>query len=585
MHRFIHQLKSRSLASELGLIFGTIFLFMTVAGANIRNLGRDLAGTARDALWEASVPPSDVMSFATTIWSIRADLSKLARQDGNISGEIEAIGRLEADGQTHWNTMLDLKPYLTPLVLAEVEKVDALLTAFRNATHQAVDAARENDWVAVRKVNETIADEATGALSAHIMALLAVMRQRIETVNESMVSTSDNILSHITIISALVMLGLTVGGILIHLRVTRPVWLVNKALTRLADNQFGQSLPGAGAVREFWCMAISFRTLEERAEAALKRHEEQTRQSEHDISQFVSAVECFARSLAAGDLTRDMTGEYAPQFQLVVNDLNSAIRSLAASLDIMVGASRQTANAADDIDAQALDNTGRAHEQLGTLNRLQKAVDEFRASIDHTVQTAGELAQTAGQTTHRAEFGAELAGNALAAMSEIEAASKEIAGVAGLINNIAAQTNLLALNATIEAARAGEHGRGFAVVAEEVRRLSGQVAEASRTVRNIVDNTLSCVDRGSSTVDQTATALKDINANVRDVAASIAVIAATARLQAANIQDINQAFLSLTDIAKANVVGADTNAAASVGLKDTAKRIAETVATFKLRAG
>ncbi len=45
------------------------------------------------------------------------------------------------------------------------------------------------------------------------------------------------------------------------------------------------------------------------------------------------------------------------------------------------------------------------------------------------------------------------------AIGRIESASKEIASIIGVIDEIAFQTNLLALNAGVEAARAGEAGK------------------------------------------------------------------------------------------------------------------------------
>ena len=68
-------------------------------------------------------------------------------------------------------------------------------------------------------------------------------------------------------------------------------------------------------------------------------------------------------------------------------------------------------------------------------------------------------------------------------MAEIDDASKKIADIIGVIDEIAFQTNLLALNAAVEAARAGELGRGFAVVASEVRNLAGRSATAARRSR------------------------------------------------------------------------------------------------------
>jgi hemoglobin-like flavoprotein len=63
-----------------------------------------------------------------------------------------------------------------------------------------------------------------------------------------------------------------------------------------------------------------------------------------------------------------------------------------------------------------------------------------------------------------------------------------VGNVAEKINSVASQTNLLALNATIEAARAGDAGRGFAVVASEVKALSGQTAEATKEIKDVVAN-------------------------------------------------------------------------------------------------
>lgn len=67
--------------------------------------------------------------------------------------------------------------------------------------------------------------------------------------------------------------------------------------------------------------------------------------------------------------------------------------------------------------------------------------------------------------------------------------SKEVEGVAAIVNDISSNIKLLALNASIEAARAGDYGKGFAVVASEIQRLSSQTGQAlddvSRKIKNV----------------------------------------------------------------------------------------------------
>lgn len=74
------------------------------------------------------------------------------------------------------------------------------------------------------------------------------------------------------------------------------------------------------------------------------------------------------------------------------------------------------------------------------------------------------------------------------AMESLSRSSAQIGKIVGSITEISTQTNVLALNAAIEAARAGVHGKGFSVIADEVRQLSTQTNESSKTITRIVQS-------------------------------------------------------------------------------------------------
>ncbi|KQN64555.1 chemotaxis protein [Erwinia sp. E602] len=124
------------------------------------------------------------------------------------------------------------------------------------------------------------------------------------------------------------------------------------------------------------------------------------------------------------------------------------------------------------------------------------------------------------------------------------------------INDINRETTFLALNALIEAARAGEAGRGFAVVANQVKHVSGVIADITTSLNKELAGALSeltalgdsmiarlrdhqgqrCVDLALNTIDIIDRNLYERSCDVRWWATDAAVVACVSAADAAACQ-------------------------------------------------
>jgi methyl-accepting chemotaxis protein len=203
--------------------------------------------------------------------------------------------------------------------------------------------------------------------------------------------------------------------------------------------------------------------------------------------------------------------------------------------------------------------------------------------VKQNADNARQANQLANQAREVAEKGGEMARTAVATMDEINIASKRIADIISVIDEIAFQTNLLALNAAVEAARVGEQGRGFAVVASEVRNLAGRSATAAKEIKSLVQDSVAKVQTGSTLVNQSGSQLTEIVTSVKKVADIISEISAAAQEQSEGIEQVNRAVMQMDQITQQNAALVEEASAASQTMYQQAVDLQNVVSQFNLQ--
>ncbi|MCX5998734.1 MAG: methyl-accepting chemotaxis protein [Chloroflexi bacterium] len=272
------------------------------------------------------------------------------------------------------------------------------------------------------------------------------------------------------------------------------------------------------------------------------------------LAQLVSTI----NSVATGDLTKRIQGDYCGDFDNLKSSTNAMIdnltqliagvkskaENLAASSSQLSQAAGQSGSAVQQISESSAQMAKAAQDQsaslqqvataMGTMsdtvNQVGKASEQQSRMVEQASAVVNQVSSAVTQITGNAQTAADGAAkssqltrqgdemtrktsdavsgikNSIAVMSttvnEMNERATQLGKIVATIHDIAAQTNLLALNAAIEAARAGEHGRGFAVVADEVRKLAERTAVATKETADLIGDMQKSVKRAVDAVDE-----------------------------------------------------------------------------------
>ncbi len=288
----------------------------------------------------------------------------------------------------------------------------------------------------------------------------------------------------------------------------------------------------------------------------------------------------------------DHMGETTQSLRAEANRLEEVSAETQQGVDVM----RQASAAISEGAAQQAKDTESASESIevmgglitqtnGEAQQLGKQADEMRGA-------SGEAGTAIDALKGVSDRVSEVVQDVEQMMTQTNESAGQIREASDLISGIADQTSLLSHNASIAAARAGAAGRGFAVVAEEIRKLADQSDEASRRIRETIENLLSdfagvvrsmqqmreVIDQQNSHIRSTETTVKDVVDGLGRTAQGIGtILGEMERLEAAR-GDVDGVIASLAAVAKENARGIE-------GSQETVRQVADGFATVTEAAG
>lgn len=287
-------------------------------------------------------------------------------------------------------------------------------------------------------------------------------------------------------------------------------------------------------------------------------------------------------AIAAGDLTRSISAVGRSETDLLLQALHtmqdgliSVVRGVREKAENVAVGSSQIAQGNNDLAI-------RTERQASALALAASSMKQLRLTVQQNSDNAVQADNLVGTVASVAHRGADAVARVVDAMHNINANSKLIADIIGVIDGIAFQTNILALNASVEAARAGEHGRGFSVVADEVRNLAQRSATASKEISNLINASVQDVEQGALQVDAARQTMEEMSSSVQSLRTLMREVAELSAAQSSGLSQVVGAVVEMDNTTQQNAALVEQSAAAAESLKLQAEQLVEAVAFFYL---
>jgi methyl-accepting chemotaxis protein-2 (aspartate sensor receptor) len=291
-----------------------------------------------------------------------------------------------------------------------------------------------------------------------------------------------------------------------------------------------------------------------------------------------------AQQLGNGNLTVRLESHRSDD----IGELMRAVDGITQGVANVIWQVRQgtttVATVSAEIAAGNLDLSARTENQASSLEETAASIEQLTSTVKQNADNAAQANKLAVSASEIAVKGGTEVSQVVETMSSINASSRKIVDIIGVIDGIAFQTNILALNAAVEAARAGEQGRGFAVVAAEVRSLAQRSAAAAKEIKTLISASVDQVENGSKLVAHAGKTIDEVVASVKRVTHIMGEITHASREQSLGIEQVNQAIAQMDQVTQQNAAMVEQASAAATSLKNQSEELSGTVGVFTLKA-
>jgi methyl-accepting chemotaxis protein len=299
-----------------------------------------------------------------------------------------------------------------------------------------------------------------------------------------------------------------------------------------------------------------------------------------EAMRFLGEISDALASLARGDLTVRITGQYTERNAEVAASFNEALEELGRTMRLVTQSSAEMLETSAALRESSETLSDGASSQAASLEEVAASLQELTSMTQTSASHAREARRSADEARNTAADGVQGMKQLSDAIGQIKAGADATARIVKTIDEIAFQTNLLALNAAVEAARAGDAGRGFAVVAEEVRSLALRSAEAAKNTAQLIETSVSSADAGVRLNQTVLDRLSLIARQADQVSESIGEVAAATSQQEQGVGQIAVAIEHINTVTQAVAANAEESSAASVELREKAEGLTQAVSSF-----